>query len=341
MDNLTRFLQRNAFHFAGAGPVWFVNPPAGFDPNIPGAAPSHIFCQDFAVARALRTRGHETEFGTFPQIPPEGLQDIVLVRPREKALLRAWIDWSRCALSDTGRLWLAGENRGGIKSSATLLQSCFGSVEKKDSARHCGLFEAREPLAGPKFEEAALYEAWSFELHGRQFRMQSAPGVFAHGHLDPGSRLLLETLENASFSGRALDFGCGAGVLSVVLAVLNPELHLTLLDNNALALESARRSLVMNDIEAQIVAADGLSELDARYDLILSNPPFHQGVLTRAGMSMDMLQSVRNFLNPGGQLLMVVNRHLPYREWLNQLFGQHELVDANSRYQVLRARLAT
>ena len=52
---------------------------------------------------------------------------------------------------------------------------------------------------------------------------------------------------------------------------------------------------------------------------------------------MQLLDQVRNFLDPRGQLLMVANRHIPYRKWLDKVFGSHEVVASNSRFQVLHA----
>ena len=69
-----------------------------------------------------------------------------------------------------------------------------------------------------------------------------------------------------------------------------------------------------------------------------TNPPFHRGIHTESGMSMALLHSVRNFLKPRGQLLMVVNRHLPYRQWLQALFGHCDTIAENNRYRVYRAR---
>jgi 16S rRNA (guanine1207-N2)-methyltransferase len=71
--------------------------------------------------------------------------------------------------------------------------------------------------------------------------------------------------------------------------------------------------------------------------MILSNPPFHEGARVQTEKSTALLHSVRNFLNPGGQLILVVNRHLPYRKWLDAMFGGSETLASNDRFQVLRA----
>jgi 16S rRNA (guanine1207-N2)-methyltransferase len=337
VDNLTRFYQRNLPRFAQAGGTLFLDPPPQAGALLRDLAQARAFTQDFAHWRVLTTAGLPCEFGSFPAPEPGLSGDIVLNLPREKQLLDAWLCWCAAALPPANSLWLAGENRAGIKSAPRLLDQHFGQVSKRDNARHCALFEAREATGAGAFDEDRLFEQWAFEIRGQTFTGCSMPGVFAHGRLDPGTRLLLETLDPAELTGDVLDFGCGAGVIAAVLKSVNPALNLTLVDNNALALASSRRTLAANGATGQVQASDGLSEVSGQFDLVVSNPPFHRGVATESDMSTEMLRSIRNFLNPGGQLVLVVNRHLPYRTWLDDLFGGHGVLAESARYHVLRA----
>lgn len=341
MENLSRFLERNAHRFGTGKAVLFFNPPGGtlLDRSDSGIGPVAIFCQDFASWQAFHSRDLPADFGVFPTIPPQGWASIVLCLPRERALREAMFRWCGTALATGGTLWVAGENRAGIKSSSTALRALFGDVDKQDSARHCVLYRARVPLFCERFDEADLLEEWTFRVNERDYRAFSTPGVFAHGHLDPASRLLLETLEPMQFSGRALDFGCGAGVLSAVLGSRNSVLELTLIDSNALALASARRTLSANNVQGDVIASDGLGSVAGPYDLVISNPPFHQGIHTKSGMSMAMLDPIRNFLSSRGQLILVANRHLAYGDWMNRVFGNHRVMAADRQYQVLQSSI--
>ncbi len=52
------------------------------------------------------------------------------------------LDCAASLLARNGVLWLAGENKAGIKSADKLLKTHFRKVRKLDNARHCSLFEA-------------------------------------------------------------------------------------------------------------------------------------------------------------------------------------------------------
>lgn len=75
-----------------------------------------------------------------------------------------------------------------------------------------------------------------------------------------------------------LDFGTGTGCLAVTLAVQCPLATLHALDVSGDALALARRNAARHQVETRITFhhGDGFTALpgDARYDLIISNPPY-------------------------------------------------------------------
>ena len=75
------------------------------------------------------------------------------------------------------------------------------------------------------------------------------PGVFSADGLDLGSQMLLASLP--PMQGKLLDFGCGAGVIGSILAKRNPALTVNMVDINALALESSRRTLAVNGLQGE------------------------------------------------------------------------------------------
>src|SRR5690606_18381496 len=107
-------------------------------------------------------------------------------------------------------------------------------------------------------------------------RLRSLPGAFAHGRLDKGTALLLEFLQSSAavklkIKGKVMDFGCGVGVIGLLLKQQNPQIVLDMLDTSASALESALASAALIRCEAQVVAADGLDAIKGRFDWIISN----------------------------------------------------------------------
>jgi 16S rRNA (guanine1207-N2)-methyltransferase len=100
------------------------------------------------------------------------------------------------------------------------------------------------------------------------------PGVFSADGLDLGTQMLLASLP---VTGKLLDFGCGAGVIGSVLAKRNPALAVTMVDINALALESSRRTLAVNGLSGRVHASDVYSDIAETFQQIVSNPPSMPG----------------------------------------------------------------
>jgi len=105
-----------------------------------------LFCQDYAAFTFLQQTGAEVDFSAFPATGEEKYDWVIMNLPRQKALLAMLLDCAASLLAEGGVLWLAGENRAGIKSADKLLKLHFGRVRKLDNARHCGLLEAGEQL---------------------------------------------------------------------------------------------------------------------------------------------------------------------------------------------------
>lgn len=110
-------------------------------------------------------------------------------------------------------------------------------------------------------------------------KIHALPGVFSHNELDIGSDLLLSTLTEP-MSGNVLDLACGNGVLAAVVGTQNPAVTLTLSDVSASAIDSATATLAANNLTGKIIPSDVYSDLDDKFDWIISNPPFHDGINT-------------------------------------------------------------
>jgi 16S rRNA (guanine1207-N2)-methyltransferase len=297
------------------------------------------FVQDERARSTLEATGLTTRFAAVPD--PATCGNAVFCLPREKARFRMLTHAIASLQHDSDVLWVAGEIRAGAKSAVRHLETWFDSVLKRDAARHCVLYEARHPRAETTFALADYASDWALNVFGQTLTIRSYPGVFAHGGLDDGTHLLLGALVGVLdrwTPSSALDLGCGAGVLGAALLTACPNLALTQADTNALALEAARETLAANGHSAHTLASDGLERIEGRFDLLLSNPPFHVDHRERKDRGAGLFRAARNFLNPGGQLVMVANRHLPWPAILDAEFGRHDILAANDRYQVLRAR---
>ena len=85
--------------------------------------------------------------------------------------------------------------------------------------------------------------------------------------------------------------------------------------------------------------ADDLGDLaDSSVDLVLCNPPFHQEHAVTRQTAGAMFRDARRVLRSGGALLVVGNRHLGYDVGLKRRFGGVQVLAADRRFVVLRAR---
>jgi 16S rRNA (guanine1207-N2)-methyltransferase len=297
-----------------------------------------LFSQDYGVYTFLQQSGADIEFFAFPETSEKKHQWIIVNLTRQKNLLRMLLDCAADLLAEDGVLWLVGENKAGIKSADKLLKLRFEQIRKLDNARHCSLYEAKNSLNQRPFMPQSYRQEWTLNCQPVGINVISYPGVFAHGRLDAGTALLLGALLKIKLEGDVLDFACGAGLIGACIAANHPQTKVTLLDSNALALKACTETLAANHLSGTVLASDGLTELNGSFDVVVSNPPIHAGVKTDSQLGMRLLESVHEFINPGGMLIMVANLHLPYEYWLEQKFRRYNELAANGHYKVIVAK---
>jgi 16S rRNA (guanine1207-N2)-methyltransferase len=109
-----------------------------------------------------------------------------------------------------------------------------------------------------------------------QLTLAGDRGVFNHGELDWGTRVLIENAQVPT-GGVLLDLGCGGGAIAVALAKLRPNAEVWAVDVNERAIEVARRTVKLNDLSNVRVVTVGDVPADLQFDAIWSNPPIRIG----------------------------------------------------------------
>ena len=166
--------------------------------------------------------------------------------------------------------------------------------ENSDNKQH--YFSPQPQVAS----EPVQFEA---TVRGLTFSLVSDRGVFSHGAVDHGSRLLAETMQLPQ-QGQILDLGCGWGILGMVAAKLSPEAHITLIDVNERATELAADNLRRNHIgNAEVIFGDAPVILgERRFDAIVCNPPIRAG----RQQVLRLIEDAAGRLTEGGSLWLVV-----------------------------------
>ncbi len=180
MERVSQLILRNQELFR-TGQIQLINPPRDtcFAKLTEGDRKVSVFSQDFGDYSWLKSSGANAELGLIPALASKP-QDVVLILPRERARLDMLLHALASSMAPESVLWLAGENRSGIKSSAKRLSPYFQSVSRVDNARHCTLLKACNPSPPDQFDLESYKTSWQLALSGKEFTIISLPGTFAH-----------------------------------------------------------------------------------------------------------------------------------------------------------------
>ncbi|WP_067806252.1 class I SAM-dependent methyltransferase [Actinomadura formosensis] len=175
------------------------------------------------------------------------------------------------------------------------------------------------------------------DLH---LRLETDSGVFSPDRIDPGTRVLLETVPPPPQEGNLLDLGCGYGPIALTLAKRSPSATVWGADVNRRALENAESNAKAAGLDnVRFSLAD---EIDPalRFTAIWSNPPIRIG---KAALH-DLLLTWLPRLTPGGLAHLVVQKHLgsdSLQRWLTAQGFPTERIASRSAYRVLRVSSRT
>jgi 16S rRNA (guanine1207-N2)-methyltransferase len=270
--------------------------------------------------------------------PPKGPFSAALVRlPKEKDALDFALAAAACELEPGAPLVVFGANTEGIKSAARHLHVVATGIATIEARRHCRVLTSlrAERIDGLKDHPDRWRIEHTLALLGPPRPWTSYPGVFAAGRLDDGTRLLLDNLPPIAPGARVLDFAGGTGTLAAAVLERQPAATVDLVEIDALAIEAARLNVPGLRIRpgASLDAAG-----KAPFDLILSNPPLHNGVEEDLSVLMGLAREAPRHLVRGGRLRIVAQRRVKAERELAQAFGTVETVARDARFAVLDAR---
>lgn len=308
-------------------------------PTVLSAKQVKIHCTQFhTYLRLKNSHRAQVSFSLLPEAEfYVGMDTLIYYWPKTKSEAQFQLSYLLHNMPKGSDIFIVGENRTGVKSVEALLAD-FGTIQKIDSARRCGLyhFQAESRLA---FELSQWWLTYHLTIDNHDIEVKSLPGVFSQKGLDAGSELLLNALLDRQdiVKGQVLDVGCGSGILSTVIGKLNKDVDLTLSDVSSAALASSNATLAANQLKGTVVASDVFSNLTDKYHLIISNPPFHDGKETSYTAVNTLIKEAKKHLKLNGYLCIVANSFLPYQAILDETFKSVELIAQTTKFKVYLA----
>jgi 16S rRNA (guanine1207-N2)-methyltransferase len=167
----------------------------------------------------------------------------------------------------------------------------------------------------------------------------SRPGVFSWEHVDEATATLA-SLMDVHAGDDVLDLGCGSGALGLLAAQLSATGRVTLLDVDSEAVRCTQRAIdKMGLTQCRALCSDVAEAVHGEsFDMVVTNPPFHVGKSTDLGVPSQFILDAWQVLRPGGRLMLVANRTLPYERLVQATFGNLTTVFDGPRFKVLVAR---
>ena len=118
-------------------------------------------------------------------------------------------------------------------------------------------------------------------LCGKNFEFFTSTSVFSKRRIDPGTRLLIESMMLPK-TGAVLDIGCGYGAVGITVAALNRKLNVVMTDVNMRAIRLAKKNITLNHAtNAEVLFGYFYEPVeDLLFNTVLSNPPVSAGMDT-------------------------------------------------------------
>ncbi|GHD15464.1 class I SAM-dependent methyltransferase [Tianweitania populi] len=300
--------------FLGARPGW--RKPEGFEAAITAV---QGFRPDFL---GLQRQGVKV----VPEGEGDGYDLALVLGSKHRGQNEGWIAQAQRRVRPGGLIVVAASKKDGGDSLRKRLAE-LTEIEDHAAKHHGVVFWMRN--GEKQLPEAEAESVGSFETR---------PGMFSHGHADPGSVFLLESLP-ADLKGDVADFCAGWGFLAGDLIRRERIRSVDLYEADHASLEAARTALQGTEKPMAFFWKDLVGEpVERVYDAVVMNPPFHaSGHAAEPDLGAGLIRAAAKALKGKGRLFLVANRGLPYERALTAVFAETGELTRNDDYKILWA----
>ena len=170
------------------------------------------------------------------------------------------------------------------------------------------------------------------EIGGKLYTFKTDNNVFSKKGLDFGTRTLLENIDVIYISGEVLDFGCGYGPIGIYIKS-NTSANVDMIDVNERALNLSRSNAKINKVDVNIFESDIYSNINKKYDYIITNPPIRVG----KKILYQILIEANEYLNNNGHLIFVINKDQGAKSTMKDMekYYSVKLINKNKGFYVI------
>lgn len=181
------------------------------------------------------------------------------------------------------------------------------------------------------------YFTYTTEFNGRKYKFHSVDNMFSKDGLDEGTRVLLNAvIKNYSLNGDVLDLGCGIGSIGVILKSEFGECNVDMADINNTAIQLAKKNCEANNVSNNVFFSNLYSDIDKKYDYIVTNPPIKVGKEILFGV----VTGAKSHLKGGGEIVLVIRKshgQESMKKHMESVFGNAEILKRDKGYYIMRS----
>jgi 16S rRNA (guanine1207-N2)-methyltransferase len=296
----------------------------------------------FLNARAAGLDSLFNDFN-FSHYSSEQFDSVIYRVSKERATTYHVLNQVVRILKSRAEIYLSGKKNDGIKNYVKQSSILFGhrsQAKKVGSDYFASILKNNSPNSSlPDKGYAKLRTVQTL----KQGKYLSKPGIFGWDKIDRGSAFLIENLPHyiKTLGVRpktVLDLGCGYGYIACEASNYDFQ-YIMATDNNAAAIIACKKNferLLKSNYD--VVASDAGGTINRSFDLILCNPPFHQGFSVKPSFISKFLSSTSNLLSQSGCAIFVVNKFIPIEQVALQYFNDVKVMKSTESFKLIKLK---
>lgn len=336
-----------AHKISGKGTLWFADENIA-DETLPKPGTDWqptVISNRINLVNRFRELAYTADFSDFDcsAIQDKSIDAVHYRISKEKALVHFLINQSYRMLAEGGQLVLSGLKKEGIKTYIEKAKHLFSGdcYQAKDKPHTFCVVLTKATSEQPSYLDDKQYKTIRQIGSQGNFDFYSKPGVFGWDKIDKGSSFLAEHLSEflskIETKETLLDLGCGYGYLALMASQFGFK-QICASDNNAAAILCCDYNFKRHKIPGLTLADDCGANIKDTFDVILCNPPFHQGFSIESLLTDQFLKTAKRLLAKKGAALFVVNAFIPLERKALQYFENVEILAENRSFKLVLCR---